>query len=154
MGLLDKIPFFKKKDDFSDMGLGDKPDGFTSGYNSQDMPNFDNSNYGQQDNMGLPQQQQQQPQGFSPQQQNFQAPSAPEAPSFQSPGNIPSFSQQSSEQGYPHHANTVVDKELEIISSKLDALRATLESMNQRIANLEAIARGAQEESRPRRYKY
>jgi len=43
-------------------------------------------------------------------------------------------------------------KNLEIISSKLDALRASIESLSQRLANLEAIARGDEESSRRRRY--
>ena len=43
-------------------------------------------------------------------------------------------------------------KNLEVISSKLDALRASIESLNQRLANLEAIARGDEEQSRKRRY--
>ncbi|MFT4308517.1 MAG: hypothetical protein ACMXYM_04060 [Candidatus Woesearchaeota archaeon] len=36
----------------------------------------------------------------------------------------------------------IVAKELEIISSKLDSIRATLESLNQRIAGLERVAYG------------
>ena len=43
-------------------------------------------------------------------------------------------------------------KNLEVISSKLDALRASLESINQRLANIEAIARGEQEDQRRKRY--
>jgi len=37
------------------------------------------------------------------------------------------------------------NKDLEIVSAKLDALKATLESINQRIANLERIAYGDDE---------
>jgi len=43
----------------------------------------------------------------------------------------------------------LVAKELEIISSKLDSIRATLESLNQRIAGLERVAYG---ENNGRRY--
>lgn len=43
----------------------------------------------------------------------------------------------------------LVAKELEIISSKLDSIRATLESLNQRIAGLERVAYG---ENYGRRY--
>jgi len=46
----------------------------------------------------------------------------------------------------------MTSKNLEIISSKLDALRASIESLNQRLANLEAIARGEEDQSRRRRY--
>jgi hypothetical protein len=38
----------------------------------------------------------------------------------------------------------LVAKELEIISSKLDSIRATLESLNQRISGLERVAYGDQ----------
>jgi len=44
------------------------------------------------------------------------------------------------------------DKNLEVISSKLDALRAALESINQRLANLEAIARGEEDQRYKRRW--
>lgn len=37
-----------------------------------------------------------------------------------------------------------VEKELEILSAKVDALRASVESMNQRIINIEAIAKESQ----------
>ena len=50
-------------------------------------------------------------------------------------------------QGYGR--DQLVSKELEIISSKLDSIRATLESLNQRIAGLERVAYG---ENNGRRY--
>ena len=42
-------------------------------------------------------------------------------------------------------------KDLEVISAKLDALRSALESINQRLANLERIARGEQDTEAYRR---
>ena len=48
----------------------------------------------------------------------------------------------------PTAQNDVASKNMEIISSKLDYLRASLENINQRLANLEAAARG--EEQRPK----
>ena len=85
--------------------------------------------------MGLEQQQQpwQKYPSFQQPQQSFQP-----APSFQQP------SYQSD--------NYIASKNLEVISSKLDALRASLESVNQRLANIEAIARGEQEDTRRKRY--
>ena len=47
-----------------------------------------------------------------------------------------SFNQQQSFQQSPQNSN----RELELVVAKLDALRVTLESMNQRLANLERIA--------------
>ena len=46
----------------------------------------------------------------------------------------------------------VNSKNLEVISSKLDALRASLDSINQRLANIEKIAQGEQEDHNKRRY--
>lgn len=37
--------------------------------------------------------------------------------------------------------SAVTEKDLELISAKLDAIKALLESLNQRVANLERIAR-------------
>ncbi len=42
----------------------------------------------------------------------------------------------------------LISKDIEVVSAKLDALRSTLDSMNQRIANIERIAE--KEQSRPR----
>ncbi|MBI4149654.1 hypothetical protein HY491_04350 [Candidatus Woesearchaeota archaeon] len=48
--------------------------------------------------------------------------------------------------------NYAVGKDIEIISSKLDALRAGLESINQRLAHIERIAEGEQDTRRRWRY--
>ena len=50
------------------------------------------------------------------------------------------------------HPQDVASKNMEIISSKLDYLRASLESINQRLTNLENIAKGDQEQKQ--RYKW
>jgi hypothetical protein len=44
--------------------------------------------------------------------------------------------------------NDLLSKNIEIISYKIDALKASLDSMNQRLANLEAMARGEQQKYR------
>ena len=60
-------------------------------------------------------------------------PSAPMAqepqPAFPSPEPHPSISHSQSE-----------DKNFQVINAKLDAIRATLEQLNQRVANLEKVA--------------
>jgi hypothetical protein len=71
-------------------------------------------------------------------------------PSFQQQSFQPAFQQPVYQQ--PSFPNDMTSKNLEVISSKLDALRASLESINQRLANIEAIARGEQEDQRRRRY--
>jgi len=127
MGVLGKLAFWKKKDDFADLGkdLGfDKDLGLDIGQGpSPDL------------GMNLDSTQQQPYQKYpSFQQQNFQP-----QPAFQQP----SYSQSDS---------YINSKNLEVISSKLDALRVSLESINQRLANIEAIARGEQEDTRRKRY--
>ncbi|MBW2976243.1 hypothetical protein KY347_02245 [Candidatus Woesearchaeota archaeon] len=150
MGILDKVMFWKKKDEFADIGLGDKDNlafGDDFGAGTPKVPGAGQTGLGQPEftppsiGMGSGQsysQQYPQPQGFP------QTPSMPSAPSypqqFQQPQ--PSF-------GSPQE---MASKNLEIISSKLDALRASIESLNQRLANLEAIARGEQDYSRGRKY--
>jgi|TARA_Y100000031_G_C8166833_1_gene359792 hypothetical protein len=136
MSILDKVMFWKKKDEFGDIGLGDKdPLGKGNLAFGDDFGMGSAPGYGQQSK-------------------------APEQPSF---AQQPSFSQSSfAQQQFPQQQQPyqqpryepqqdVTSKNLEIISSKLDALRASIESLNQRLANLEAIARG-EEEQRRRRY--
>ena len=134
LGFFDKLTFWKKKDDFGDLGkdLGMGKDlGLDMQGPSPDL------------GMGLEPIQSQQPfqkyPSFPPQ-QNFQA------PNFQSP---PAF-----QPSYPPASNDsyIASKNLEVISSKLDALKASIDSLNQRVANIEAIARGEQEEQRRKRY--
>ena len=134
MGFLSKLAFWKKKNDFGDFGK-DLDLGKDLGMDLNQGPSPDLG-------MGLeasPQFPQQQPYqkypSFQPS-QNFQAPSF-QAPSYSQP---------------PSNDNYIASKNLEVISSKLDALRASLESISQRLANIEAIARGEQEDTRKRRY--
>ena len=134
MGFLDKLTFWKKKDEFGDIGLGDRGPGLGPDPAAPDL-GMGPSPGGTESpdlNLGLPQQ--------PPMQQpSFQQPQ----PSLQ-----PQFQQPSQQQGF------TAEKDFEIISSKLDALRAALDSINQRLANLEAIARGEEEQSRGRHYRY
>ena len=137
MGLLGKLMFWKRKDEFENIGLGDKgaPLGMDLGLGSDFGAGADtgadlSQGYGMQPSPGTPRMRQP-----SFQQPQFQ-------PSFPSPN----FNQQMQGQDY------VTSKNLEVISSKLDALRAALDSINQRLANLEAIARGEEEQRYKRRW--
>ena len=143
MGLFSKLAFWKKKDDLDDLGkdLGlDKDIGMGKDL-GLDMGAGPSPDLG----MGIDTNQVQQPYqrypSFQQPQQGFQP-----VPSFQSQ---PVFQQQPS---YNSNDNFIASKNLEVISSKLDALRASIESINQRLANIEAIARGEQEDTRRRRY--
>ena len=128
MGFFNKIAFWKKKDDLDDLGkdLGlDKELGLEMGS-------------GPSPDLGM---------GLEPAstQQAFN-----KYPSFQQPNFQP---QQAFQQpSYTSDSNYIASKNLEVISSKLDALRASLESINQRLANIEAIARGEQEDMKRKRY--
>ncbi|MBI2140212.1 hypothetical protein HYU14_04760 [Candidatus Woesearchaeota archaeon] len=46
------------------------------------------------------------------------------------------------------HAPELYGKDLEVVSAKLDSIRYTLESINQRLANLERMANGEYEQKR------
>ena len=134
MGILDKIMFWKKKDEFSDIGLGDKE-------NLAFGDEFGNRQLGLDQGFG-----QQAPgqQGSAPPTQ----PPLPTEPTFQSSSQF----QQPVQPPRYEPQQDMNSKNLEVISSKLDALRASIDSLNQRLANLEAIARGEEERSRRRYY--
>ncbi len=127
MSFLGKLAFWKKSDDISDIGkdLGlDKDLGMDMG----PQPDFSQGMGNSMQNQSM-----------------FQ-----KYPSFQPTNN---FSQPVFQQPQTYGSNgDITSKNLEIISSKLDALRASLESINQRLSSLEAIARGEQEDRRRRYY--
>lgn len=133
MGLLGKLAFWKKNDDFdfnkefgADLGLGKDPGmpGFdnNSGLNFQNNQGFDNL----QSSPQLEPSYSQPPGRPAPMRQPFAAPMAPSQPV---------------ERDYSN------DK-FEVVSAKLDSIRYTLESINQRIANLERAAYGETEKRR------
>tara|TARA_Y100000294_G_scaffold175188_1_gene194722 strand:+ start:349 stop:729 length:381 start_codon:yes stop_codon:yes gene_type:complete len=125
--------FWKKKDEFSDIGLGEKdPLG-------KDLAFGDNFNLGTQPGLG------QQSPGM-PEQAPAQA--YPQQPPFQPQPAQPQFQAQR----YESPQQDMAAKNLEVISSKLDALRVSVESVNQRLANLEAIARGEADHRKKRYY--
>lgn len=148
MGIFDKLAFWKKKDDFdlgkdfgADLGLGpmdntlgggggmgrglglppQQPRGRYSDFPSDNLGMPDDVGFG---NMGR---EQMQPPGQQvPMQQPFAAPMQPQQPT---------------EHDYAR------DK-FEVVSAKLDSIRYTLDSINQRLANLERAAYGEQEKKR------
>lgn len=152
MAILDKLMFWKKKDEFADMGLGDKDnlafgDDFGAGLQNPGMPKTPGMP-GSQFGLSQPQQ------GFGQDNYGQGADQGygryPQSPAFSNPQ--PSFSPQFSQPRYDNPQGDINSKNLEIISSKLDALRASIESLSQRLANIEAIARGEEDQGRRRRY--
>lgn len=134
MSVFDKLKFWKK-DEFRgpelgfggmEPGLGAPPMGMEGGFD-MDQPMY-----------GSPQQKSAQ---NYPQQQGFQQPEY-------EPPVVRTFDHTKATFQYPTSSPPVqdvapqqyaVDKNLEVISVKLDALRAAIESVNQRLANVERL---------------
>ncbi len=132
MAFMDKVMFWKKKDDF-DLGKFGADSGLSGGPNLGLAPDAGGADLGlPNQNLGAPEAQfgQQMPAS-----QFGQAPSqsypATAPPGFQQ--NIPLTPQTPPQQDF-------VGKDIEVISAKIDSLRAYLESINQRLANIERIA--------------
>ena len=143
MGILGKFAFWKKKDELDDLG---KDFGLDKDF-GMDMGAGPSPDLG----MGL------EPQGVQGQQALQKYPSFNSQGSFSPAMQQPSFSQPAySPPSYspPSNDNYIASKNLEVISSKLDALKASIDALNQRVANIEAIARGEQEDQRSRRRYY
>ena len=141
MGILDNLMFWKKdKFDLDSLGkdLSALPD-----------PNTGlEPNLGLNQNMGMPNSASDplaQPQQF----QSFQTPqSAGLAPDPSRPQSFNSLNREQQQQRLAPQAQTHMAKDLEIISSKLDALKSALESVSQRLANLERMAQDQQHDDR------
>ena len=74
----------------------------------------------------------------------------PEQPESFNPGQPFSVSQPVQQ---PLPQNDLTNKNIEIVSTKIDALKAELESMNQRLVNIEALAKKEQESEKIKRYR-
>jgi hypothetical protein len=174
MGFFDKLNPFHKKERSSDMdmgGMGKDPFGApsTSDFGSQNFPDAWNTGGGMDSgiggmggnqSLGMGSPPLSSPQSFG---QNSQFPSPPQQsyspsqPSFSQQStfqSVPNFSQQSyaaPQPAYGDNADYMHSKNLEVISSKIDALRAAIDSMNARLQNIERIA-GQEEENRRKRY--
>lgn len=148
MGFFDKINPFKKKDDLglppidSSMGLGQSP----MNPNAMNDTNFSQSQPSHLSN----------PPNLNDNSQNWNQPV--QEPINDHRMNMPlgeNLRQSTSDNMHDnsHHRETHVQsnplqKDLELISSKLDYLKASLEAVNQRIANIEHLARQDQDKKR------
>ena len=133
MSIFDKLAFWKKPEDDFGKGLPPLPEGpdFASPMGGDFGKGFGNQDFGK--DFGSPS-------GLSLE----RAEPSPFGPSL-SRGHQQSFSQQGSQ-------DIIVSKNLEILSSKLDALQASLDSMNQRLMNIERIAMAEQQDSYKKRW--
>lgn len=148
MSLMEKAMFWKK-DDFSDLKLDDSSLGA---------------------DLGLPPDTTGQASSLTPAMSepghDLSTPSMPGTPHMETHSqpslSQPGFSQPSIQQpSYPDHGNGhdaamssheayLINKNIEIISSKLDAIRASMDSMNMRINNIERVALGEEDKQRSR----
>ena len=129
MGFFSKLTFWKHEEE----KLPDLP-GFGGSEASTDLTSPGRDTTG----LGEPRMPETPPQPFGQEQTNYPNVTPP-------PGTPPPQSFQAPQQ------EDIASKNMEIISSKLDFLKASLENINQRLTNLENIAKG--EEQKPR-YKW
>lgn len=142
MSFFGKLAFWKKEDDIS-IGLKipglDGESDLMGGLGTQDPSfkgPFDNPEFGKEHVSTQ--------RGVSPFQEGSATMLRENAP------NAPGGGLNQQQQNYQAYG---ASKDMEVISAKLDALRAALDSINQRLANLERIAAGEQEQPK-RRWHY
>ena len=138
MGIFDKLAFWKKKEDFGDF---DKDFGADLGLEAGDMgPDLGLPRQpGMGRDLGMPEDTGFGSMGREYPQRSMQPPGQPLP--MQQPFGAPIQPAQPSEYDYSR------DK-FEIVSAKLDSIRYTLESINQRLTNLERVAYGEQEKQK------
>ncbi len=149
----------------SDFGSQNFPDAWNSGSQGLDsgMPGMGGGMGGlggsspAQPSFGSPQPFGQQSPFAQPAQPSFaqqplsSQPAFQSSPSFSSPSSYAQPSYSAPQPAYGNDADYMHSKNLEVISSKIDALRAAIDSMNARLQNIERIA-GQEEENRRKRY--
>src|SRR3989338_50875 len=159
MGLLGKLKFWKKEDDsLDDLGLGGGDLGSAPGTDPFGGANDPFASAG--DNpfsdmpMNLPGQGMRSPQGMPPMRPQMRP--SMDSPNFGQPGfgsqkaqqqleqpdfNRPfTMSAQQQQQGQAMaNNNYALSKDIELISSKLDSLRVSLDMINQRLSNIERM---------------
>jgi hypothetical protein len=126
--MFEKLAFWKKKED--DFGLGELD-------KSLNMPMGLNTSTGLNTPTGIPSSQDRN-QGFG-----SQPYSQPQQNSFSNPSfdfNQQQQPQQPQYQSYQQDQGYTLQKDVEVISIKLDAIKAAIESISQRLANLERFA--------------
>jgi len=131
MGIFDALKFWKKKEDFEP---GIPMPGMDQGFNTG------------LDNMGMDR---------NYEHQMPQIPSLPTSSSTPSGYSLePSLPQQRQTYSMQDQHDIIMNKNMEIISSKIDALQASIENIGQRISNIERIAQLEQQRTVQKRYNY
>lgn len=142
MGVFSKLAFWKRDSDFAKMDkdpFGGGKDPFAGIGAPGGMPGTPGAD------MSMP------GAGADP----FAPAGFPQQPAF-SPSSFSqqqSFAAQPAQQSYAY-VPPQSGSDLQVISAKLDAIRATLDSLNQRVANIERLAYGEQEQQQKGRYQW
>jgi hypothetical protein len=142
MAILDKLAFWKKKDEFDLGDLGPMP----GEEKDKGMPSATPSPFEKE--MGT------EPSGFPEEPSTHPSPAAgvpeePSGPDFSAPPGGPAPTHPAAAQ-MPSPASG--NRDIELISAKLDAIKAMLENINQRLATLERIAKSSSEHETYPRY--
>ncbi|MFH1849921.1 MAG: hypothetical protein ABH879_07115 [archaeon] len=137
MGLFSKIAFWKGSDDLADFGdsMGGDPFGGDQGLGSTDNLGMPSSTPGGAEISGSTFPDMSPPSAA----QNNLAP--PSGMPISQPANMGAHGVAFAPPEPAPHDYTLA-KDIEIISSKLDALRSAIESINQRLVSIERLARG------------
>jgi hypothetical protein len=131
VGILDV--FKKKKDDFADASFADSPAGiandpFQTSFQEQGQPLATPPQQGFQQYPGFPS-----PGESQPQQQGF----SPEAAGFE---RVPAGQSSFHDSRQQAITDVNIGKDFELVNAKLDAIKAELDSVNQRLKRIERIA--------------
>ncbi|MBW2991855.1 hypothetical protein KY345_01420 [Candidatus Woesearchaeota archaeon] len=144
MGILDKLMFWKKgEEDLGELGLGGEGFGKEAGL-GKDLTGLEGVGTGKAEMPGY---------GEREHEEGIGAPlgAAPEAPPTQevgAPAGYGAPSPYAAPAAAPErHEQLMIGKELELITTKLDSLKVTLDSINIRLASLERIAKGEYEKT-------
>ena len=151
MGLLDKLQFWKKSDDDFLNDFNKPP---SDGFGMNQKNSLGNDPLGNNDIGSDPMS------GFNQhsERNQFGTLGSPDfgTQTMQSEQRQSSYGQHDQQMRFtePQHQSNnsndifMVNKNIELLSSKMDALRASLESMNQRLINIERIAQSEQQDYR------
>ena len=126
MGIIDKVMFWKKKDEFDDLDIPTGPGPELGGAPGDFGSDLGKSDLGPPPDFG----------------------SGPLADTHINPSPVGEITHQGPAAMQPTNLEPkqdfMISKDLEIISSKLDAIRASLDSLNQRLGAVEKMAEGGQ----------
>lgn len=131
MSFLNKLAFWKKDDEFNDADLG-LDNGFDPSNDFNQPNDFNNPNSGVSPNDFIERQ--------PMQNQNYAQPNMNPTDNYQVASPV-------------HHedmSGKMMSKDIELVSYKIDALRASIDSLNQRVINIEHLLR----EDRENKYKW